>query len=55
MATTHTTTYEVITGDAATIKSTLESYEQTKHSHTLKVLGFAVDGSGYHVLVKYQA
>jgi hypothetical protein len=50
------TTYEVITGDAATVKSTLEDYESSKSSHTLKVLGFTVDGTGtYHVLVRYES
>lgn len=49
------TTYEVITGDAATAAATLEDYESSKSSHTLRVLGFAVDGTGYHVLVKYES
>lgn len=50
---THTTTYEVVIGNAATIKSTLESYESTKEAHSLKVLGFYYDGTNYYVLVRY--
>lgn len=46
--------YEIISGNSATIKSTLESYEQTKSSHTLAVLGFDFDGTNYHVLVTYE-
>ncbi len=49
------TTYEVISGNSANVKSTLESYEQTKSSHTLKVLGFDFDGTNYHVLVRYES
>lgn len=48
-------TYEIISGNSATVKATLESYEQTKSSHTLKVLGFDYDGANYHVLVKYES
>lgn len=47
--------YEVVSGNSATIKSTLESYEQSKSSHTLKVLGFDYDRTNYHVLVSYES
>jgi len=49
------TTYEVLVGDAAAIESTLKTYESLKDAHSLRALGFTVDGTGtYHVLVKYR-
>ena len=46
--------YEVLIGDKATVEALLETYESSKSSHTLKILGFFIDGSAdYHILVRY--
>ena len=54
MVTERKTTYEVLSGNASSIASQLESYESTKDAHSLKVLAMTtVDGTNFQVLVRY--
>lgn len=54
MVTTHTTTYEIVIGNKATVEATLKNYESSKEAHSLRVLGFWYDGTtNYHVLVRF--
>ena len=53
MADTRIKIYEIITGNAATIVSTLMGYERTHRAHTVEIHGFDYDGTNYHVLVSY--
>lgn len=46
--------FEVLTGNAASIKTQLDNYLQTKDPHSLLILGFHWDGAIYHVLVRYR-